>query len=120
MQLQGVHVLAHGEPLPDFDYHCPLLSLPHAFDTRLETIPLMTRYLCADPIRIAAWHGRLQQSKKPRVGVVWSGSASHRNDRKRSIPLSQMAELLSSDVQFVSLQKDLRRGDENILRANAN
>ena len=38
-QLEGITVIAAGEPLPAFDLHCPLLSLPLAFGTQPETIP---------------------------------------------------------------------------------
>ena len=40
-------VLSEGEPLPDFDLHCPFLSLPLAFDTRLGGIPAQVPYLAA-------------------------------------------------------------------------
>ena len=46
--LAGVaQVVARGEPLPDFDLHCPLLSLPLALGTRLSTMPAQTPYLRA-------------------------------------------------------------------------
>ena len=39
-ELQGAEiVVAYGQPLPAFDYHCPILSLPLAFGTKLATIP---------------------------------------------------------------------------------
>src|SRR5262249_24347134 len=34
-----VTVLGRGEPLPAFDLHCPILSLPLALGTELATIP---------------------------------------------------------------------------------
>jgi hypothetical protein len=48
-----------------------------------------------------------------RVGVVWSGRATHLNDRKRTIPLATFAPLLQiSDVEFVDLQTEKRPADE--------
>ena len=38
-------ILPHGEPLPDFTHHCPLMSLPAIFQTTLETIPASIPYL---------------------------------------------------------------------------
>src|SRR5262249_46613717 len=35
----AAQIVSRGDPLPDFDIHCPLHSLPLAFGTRLETIP---------------------------------------------------------------------------------
>ena len=38
--LPGVsHVVACGDPLPEFDLHCPLLSLPLALGTTVATVP---------------------------------------------------------------------------------
>ena len=46
-----------GEALPPFDWHCPLLSLPLAFGTTLETIPAVVPYLSVpDDARKKAAH----------------------------------------------------------------
>ena len=38
--LSGVKkVVGRGNPLPSFDLHCPMMSLPLAFGTKVETIP---------------------------------------------------------------------------------
>ena len=50
-------VIAKGDPLPDFDLHCPLLSLPLAMGTRLETVPAQVPYLSVRP-ELAAAVGR--------------------------------------------------------------
>jgi tetratricopeptide (TPR) repeat protein len=104
------------DALPPFDTYCPMLSLPLAFETRLDTIPAAMPYLphpTAD--RISAWNGRLGPHDRLRVGLVWSGNPDHTNDRNRSIPLGTLAHLLDVDANFVSLQKDLRPGDKSIL-----
>ena len=89
-QLEGIEVVAKGDTLPPFDLHCPLLSLPLAFGTRLETIPAAASYLAAPAERVADWRARLPQGG-PRVGFVWSGSPAHKNDASRSIPLARLA-----------------------------
>ena len=38
-QLQDLTIIASGEPLPAFDLHCPLLSLPLAFGTQARDDP---------------------------------------------------------------------------------
>jgi hypothetical protein len=48
-------VLDGGDALPEFDYHCPLLSLPFAFGTRLDTIPGEVPYVGIDPARVSRW-----------------------------------------------------------------
>jgi tetratricopeptide (TPR) repeat protein len=99
-----------------FDYHCPLLSLPLAAGTTLQNIPSEQSYIFADEQLRKAWAARLPPPTKPRIGVVWSGSAKHKNDRNRSIDLQSLAPLFSADVYWVSLQKELRDRDSAALR----
>src|SRR5215470_13557622 len=70
----NIEVVAHGDRLPRFDLHCPLLSLPRAFGTTLDTIPAATPYLVADPALAANWHQRLAGLGGQRIGLVWAGS----------------------------------------------
>jgi len=110
---QGVaRIIAKGEPLPDFDVHCPLLSLPLAFGTRLETIPADVPYLHPDPRDVAAWRERLPEGGPRKVGLVWAGNprkevpGANAVDRRRSIALDQLAPLAGAPgVRFYSLQK---------------
>src|SRR5262249_37334832 len=119
-ELQGAEqVIGKGEALPPFDLHCPLLSLPLAFGTRVETIPAATPYLSASEERVAHWEGRLPKSPLPRIGVVWGGNPRFVRDRARSPGLAPVAPLFSTPgFQFISIQKDLRAGDEAILRSH--
>jgi tetratricopeptide (TPR) repeat protein len=109
-----------GGPLPAFDLHCPLSSLPLAFKTRLDTIPSAISYLpLPAEARVRAWEARLgSQDKlhdKLRVGLVWSGNPAHGNDRNRSIPLRRLSRILDVDVTFVSLQKNPKASDQATL-----
>lgn len=114
--LNGVDTLiARGSSLPEFDYHCPLLSLPKAFATEEKTIPAAIPYLHAEAKQVNLWRTRLGPSSKPRVGMVWAGSLDHQNDHNRSIPLGQLVEIIQPEMQFYSLQKDLRDGDQPLL-----
>ena len=108
----GARVIARGDPLPDFDVHCPLLSLPFAFGTQLDTIPADTPYLAAVEAKMTAWRHRLDARNKPRIGLVWAGDPrkqlpnAHRIDRQRSIEFDWMAPLLEvPGCEFYSLQK---------------
>ena len=116
--LAGVaQVVARGDPLPDFDLHCPLLSLPLAFRTELKTIPAVTPYLGAAAAAAARWRTRLDPRQRPRIGLAWCGNPNHDNDRQRSIALNAMLPLLAGiDATFVSLQRDLRPGDADLLQ----
>lgn len=104
-----------GKPLPDFDLHCPLLSLPLAFRTRVETVPWSGPYLSAGRSRIALWEKRLGSRRKPRVGLVWSGREIHSNDHNRSIELSTLLAGLPRGVEYVSLQQEVRDRDRQAL-----
>ncbi len=103
--------------LPPVDFHAPIYSLPVAFQTRLDSIPSGESYLPA-PLtgQMEAWENRLGPYEKLRVGLVWSGNPSHPNDHTRSIPFRTLSSLLEVDAKFVSLQKDPRPGDAELLR----
>jgi tetratricopeptide (TPR) repeat protein len=100
-------IIPAGDALPEFDLHCPLLSLPMVFNTSLDSIPANNPYLQPDPADLAVWNDRMKPIASPRVGLAWAGSAAHANDINRSIPAELLAPLAKVDnVQFVSLQKD--------------
>jgi tetratricopeptide (TPR) repeat protein len=107
----GVRVINQDEVPTAFDYHCPLMSLPLALGTTLETMPAEVPYLGADASLRSAWNTRLAPKTRPRVGIVWSGGTKHKNDAQRSIDLSTFASLFSPDVHWISLQKGIREGD---------
>jgi tetratricopeptide (TPR) repeat protein len=109
---------AQGE-LPRFDLHCPFLSLPLAFATTLKTIPCATPYLRAPAEGVRRWHDALGGKHRPRIGLVWSGSRLHKNDRNRSIELAALLALLHLDATFVSLQSELRPEDARILQGRS-
>ena len=107
-----VRIVPRGAALPDFDLHCPLLSLPLAFGTRLETIPSRMPYLAAPENKIGDWRDRLGIHERLRVGLVWAGDprkslpGANRIDRQRSLQFDQLAPLLEvHDCAFYSLQK---------------
>ena len=107
-------VVAEGETPPPVDFYCPVMSLPLAFGTTVDTVPARP-YLRTEPERVAAWRERLDKrgTGVRRVGLVWAGSARRHVavlravDARRSIPLSAFAPLAHvPGVMFVSLQKD--------------
>jgi hypothetical protein len=108
-------VIALGEAPPPFDLHCPIMSLPNAFGTRLETIPSKVPYLHAPETHVAKWRERLGARDRPRIGIAWSGNASQKNDRNRSMPLELLAPLRNPAWSFVSLQKEVRGSDRGAL-----
>lgn len=104
-------VVARGEPLPEFHYHCPLMSLPLAFNTTLETIPSQQSYLKSDPAKNRIWRTRLGAQRKLRVGLTWSGGIQaddpdySAHSTRRNIPLAMLAPLRHENIDFYSLQR---------------
>jgi hypothetical protein len=97
-------VIRRGEALPEFTWQCPLMSLPLALGTKLETIPARVPYIVADAVRVDTWRERLQKNTR-RVGLAWAGNPGHPRDRLRSIPLEQLVPLLNvAGTTFYSLQ----------------
>ncbi len=105
-QWPGVMVAESFADLTPFDLATPMMSLPLALGTRLESIPAEVPYLrVADAERAV--------NDRPRVGLVWSGSTGHKNDKNRSIPVVTLTPLFDLPVDWVCLQPDLRDPDLN-------
>jgi Flp pilus assembly protein TadD len=110
--MDGVsQAISDRDPPPEHDVRCPMMSLPLAFGTTLETIPANIPYLQADPSLTAAWRRRLTTMSGLRIGLVWAGSARFGDaelmatDQRRSLPLADLAPLASVEgCSFVSLQ----------------
>lgn len=119
-EADGVAVVQErGAARPAFDLHCPLMSLPRAFATRVDTIPARLPYLRCPPGRLSSWRDRLGPAGGLRVGLVWSGSPTHGKDAQRSIPLAAFAALWSIPrVEWVSLQAQVRDSDRAALSAS--
>jgi tetratricopeptide (TPR) repeat protein len=119
-RLEGCEsTIALGDARPAYDVHCPLGSLPLAFNTERATVPADIPYLFADAGRVNLWAHRLEAFSGRRVALVWAGSVNHPNDQNRSIPLASLRPLWTSvAARFVSLQRDLRASDEQLLAAS--
>ena len=100
-------IFAEGQPLPPFDLHCPLVSLPLVMGTRMNSMPADVPYLFADATRAQRLRQRITETAGPKkVGLAWSGSAQNVGGRHRSIPLAALAPLAQvPGITFFSLQK---------------
>ena len=110
--LEGVsQLVAMGDPLPAFDYQCPLLSLPLAFKTEIESIPNQVPYIKAAPMQVDYWKTKLAAHQKLKVGLVWNGGFRPNQpelwslNARRNIPLAQIAQINIPEINFYSLQK---------------
>ena len=106
-----IEVINEDDVPADFDYHCPLMSLPLAFKTSLSTIPADIPYLKSSVEKSLFWKKKLGGENKPRVGLVWSGGFRPNQPvtwsvhKRKSIPLTTLAVLKDPDIEFFSLQK---------------
>src|SRR5262249_7953073 len=97
-----MRVVPKGLKLPDFDLHIPLLSLPRAFKTTLESIPTNVPYFRVDEARLEKWRSRIQGAGL-KVGLVWGGTL--KPDPKRSVPLKDLSVLADvPNINWFSLQ----------------
>ena len=110
-------VIAHGEPLPDFDLHCSLASLPRAFGTNLATIPAPARYVSSPADAEERWSGYVRDFSGPRIGVAWAGNPTHPNDYNRSLPLDEFRRIEEAvpGATFISLKRELTPPDAALL-----
>jgi hypothetical protein len=98
-------LVAQGEPLPPYNVHAPLKSVPYHLGTRLESIPAVVPYLSADPVLVDLWRRELAALSGFKVGINWQGNPQFHFDQQRSIALLEFAPLAAvPGVQLVSLQ----------------
>ncbi len=107
-------LLARGEPLPRFDLHIPLLSLPLALNTDLDSIPGGVPYLHVEPEAARSWSARLAALPGLKVGINWHGNPEAEKFsalQARSFPLSAAAPLgAMAGISLVSMQKGAGAG----------
>jgi hypothetical protein len=111
-----IDIIGPAETPARLDYHCSLMSLPHALGVTLDSLAAPDAYLTADPGLVATWRPRLPGGDRPRVGLAWTGNPAHRHDQRRSIPLGDLEPLLSAAADWICLQTDLRDGDAALMR----
>ncbi|HEX4030482.1 MAG TPA: tetratricopeptide repeat protein [Terracidiphilus sp.] len=115
-ELPGLTALTTtGEPLGHFEWHCPLMSLPLAFGTQVDSIPARVPYLTAPEEAIRAADKLAWPDRGLRVGLVWSGNPKYSDDLIRSIPRHLIPSLLEvQSACFFSLQLGAAASQVNV------
>ncbi|MFB2967754.1 tetratricopeptide repeat protein [Aerosakkonema sp. BLCC-F183] len=106
-------LIPQDSPLPAFDTHAPLMSLPWILGTTIETVPAEIPYLRAPQSSVRL---KVLSDTKLKVGILWASYSKGKTARKRSCPLAHFLELINiPGMAFYSLQKDIEERDLNQL-----
>ncbi len=108
-QIPGVgRMVTRWEDTGDYDVYIPLSGLPRLAGIDTDNVP-PAGYLTPDPALVEQWGARLNRllpEGKKRIGLVWAGRPTHKNDKKRTLKLAQFAPLFArDDVVIVTVQK---------------
>lgn len=111
-------VISRGSEIPHFDTHCPIMSLPLAFNTSMDKIPSKVPYLKLREDGLAYWRSRVGNDGF-RIGLAWAGNPAFEKDDVRSVLLSNILQVSKIEgAKYFGLQKDLREGDQKLLHDN--
>lgn len=103
-----IHFLERPDEVVEPYQWLPLMSMPHAMGTTVETIPAAPRYLSSTPERIEYWREQMAPWQSEfKIGICWHpGHSWLPHVAGRVIPLRQFADIAAiPGVKLFSLQK---------------
>ena len=104
--MKGVSIVDDSMRMECFDFHSPVMSLPLAFGTDIDTIPSIFPYISVPENMKQSWAEKFAGMRGSRVGLVWAGGKRLRRDALRSMPPESMKPLLDlKGAHYFSLQK---------------
>lgn len=117
----GVIINDKERPLPEFDYHLPLLKLPLLMNTSLETIPQTVPYLKPTAVAKTHWQQKLASDKNLKVGLVWTGSLGHQRNPYRAVGIDAYIPFKNIEgVSFYNLQFNMQHDVDKAQAAGLN
>ncbi len=101
-RIRGIDkVVPDDQPPPPTDWHCSLLDVPAVWGHDVDSIPAPCPYL---PPRVRQ-APVLPPARQFRVGIVWAGNPTQKQNRRRSCRLEDFAPLFElPGTEFVSFQ----------------
>jgi len=107
-------IVSPGDPLPEFDYWIPIMSIPAVIGTTLENLAEVQYYLTADPELQRKWQATLGPKRRLRVGFCWSGRRDTWINRHKAMPFADMLALIqrNPNYEWVNLQCDCTAEEE--------
>ena len=112
-----VSIINFSDPFPPHDFNCPLMSLPLAFGTTLESVPADVPYLSAKADQVEKWKNELGPRTRPRIGLVWAGRRREPVNRTRDLGFEVVRSLTYLDLEIISLQKEIPDQDRRLLES---
>ena len=99
----------------NFDFQCPLMSLPKLFNMNIENIPSIKKYFKCEIKKFNLWREILSLSQeKKNIGIAISGNVNQIYENRRRIDLHYFRALSKSFKIFI-IQKNLYQSDEIVL-----
>jgi tetratricopeptide (TPR) repeat protein len=100
------------DPTLAYDYHVPMMSLPLACRTIVQTIPAKVPYIFPDDDLVRKWRDRLGGDGF-KIGICWTGSLTHlKGHQSRIFPVTCFEKVSKlPGVRLISLQKGDGEGD---------
>jgi len=108
------HIVCDGDPLPEFDYWVPIMSIPGIIGTTLDNLAQVQYYLTADADKQRVWQDRLGPKTRLRVGFCWSGRRDTWINRHKGMPFEDMLALIqrNPNYEWINLQCDCTAEEE--------
>ena len=113
-------VIVTGDPLPEFDFWIPIMSIPNVIGTTVENLASVQYYLTANHALQREWQTVLGPKNRLRVGFCWSGRRDTWINRHKGMPFETMLDLIKRNpgYEWVNLQCDCTPEEEAELLAN--
>jgi hypothetical protein len=100
-------VIDADDPLPPFDFHCPLMSLPLALGASTFSIPTSIPYVRPDSALIEEWRSLIGDHGM-KIGIAWQANISAPTGQARSLPGDALVDrLMRAPVRLFSLQRGI-------------
>lgn len=113
-------IVCPADPLPEFDYWTPIMSIPNVIGTTLENLAPVQYYLTADAGLQSQWQQRLGPKTRLRVGFCWSGRRDTWINKHKAMPFETMLDLIkrNPNYEWINLQTDCTLEEEAELVKN--
>jgi len=108
------NIVCDGDPLPEFDYWIPIMSIPKVLGTTLDNIAQVQYYLTAVTQKQKLWQQVLGPKRRLRVGFCWSGRRDTWINRHKGMPFETMLDLIkrNPNYEWINLQCDCTAEEE--------